>query len=126
MYLGRLGLIVPVLVVLVKVLQTVNRQGGVTGHVEPRQRRPVGIEFDTGAVTLVYVGGKALAYIALGTRLYKLVLVVHVVEVQTSVPVGCAVAVTQLEVGEVLGAGSSVATIVGKIVALGLAAGVGY
>ena len=106
---------------LVEVLDFVLREGEISGQLHPGSGIPGAGQLDAETVGVLDVGGQGLADVGYFTREYKLVVVVHEVEVGPHGESFVAVLVAGLPVEQFLGLGSRVGTVVGEVVAGGLA-----
>ena len=112
--------VVPVLYEFIEVLDLVHTQGSIAFQRQPLQRCPHSRQFHTEAVRVLDIGGQRFADIAHGTRLHKLVLIIHIVAVHPQAPVLRSILITQFIIDEALGCRGGVVTVVGEVVALGL------
>ena len=112
--------VVPVFHHLVEVLDLVFAQGGVALDGEPGGRVDGGLQLDTKTIGVLDVRGQVLADVTHGTRLHKLVLVVHIIEVRAESGDVAVEGVTQLVVHQLFGLGGRVGTVISEVVALWL------
>lgn len=118
--------VVPVLHDLVEVLDLVLAQGGVGLDGQPFGGAHASLQLNAHAVRVLDIGGEGFADVADGTGLYKLVVVVHIVEVGASLEDASVVVVAQLIVEELLWLGEGIGAVVGEVVTLGLAVAHGH
>ena len=113
----------PVFSIFGKVFYFILRKRGISCNSKPAQRRIVGTNLGSKPVAEGNIGGQILANVALFTRLNKLVMVVHVVQIQANVPVLCSVSVAHFIVEKSLCRRCGVGTIVCKVVSFRLTVG---
>ena len=112
--------VVPVLHKLVEVSDLVLAQRSVAFQRQPWRQVPAGSQFHAHAVGVLDVGGQVLADVALLTRLNKLVVVVHVVEIHAGAERLRRVVVAKFEVHQLFGHRRGIVAVVGEVVALRL------
>ena len=110
--------VVPVFDVFVKVLDAVTAQRGIALDGEPRRGTDASLQLQSYAVGVLDVGGQVLADVTDLACLHKLVLILHVVSVQSYMPVVGRVVVAQLIVHQLFGLRSGIGAIVGEVVTL--------
>ena len=118
--------IVPVFHVFVEIEQAVAAQCGVGLEGQPGCRIDACRQLDTGAVGVRDVGGERFADVAQFAGLHQLVAIMHIIEVDAGAGPGSCHLVSGLYIIYALSARGRVLSVVGEIVALGLAVADGY
>ena len=117
---------VPSLHLLGEVLQLVLAQRSIALQREPLQRAPTCRQLGTKTIAVLDIACNSLADVALCTSHYKLVDVSHIIKVGAGIPVGAAILIAQLCIKQMLCLRKRCAAVVGEVVALRFAVGVGY
>lgn len=114
------ALCIPVFHYFVEVLDLILAQGSIALEGQPGQGIPSRGDLSAHAIGVFDIGSQMLANITDSTGLHELVVVIHEVEVDASVPVVARVLIAELIIHQALSLWGRVGAIVGKVVALWL------
>ena len=108
----------------VKVLDDITTQSCVTLNGQPWQWAPACLQLCTHTIAALDVCGQILTDITLRTSLYKLVVIVHIIEVNPYSPIATIVLIAHFDIHHTLWWWCRITTVVGEVITFWLTTGV--
>ena len=108
---------------LVKVLDDITTQSCVTLNGQPWQWAPACLQLSTHTIAVLDVCSQIRTDITLRTSLYKLVVIVHIIEVHPCSPVATIVLIAHFDIHHTLWRWCRITTVVGEVITFWLTTG---